>query len=68
LGTPNEKIWKEMKYLKNYIPFEEFQSTPFKVFFSTGSEDEIDLISKLLVIDPNKRITCDEVIKLSLIN
>jgi cyclin-dependent kinase 7 len=59
MGTPNEKVWPEMKSLKDYIPFEEFQSTPFKdVFKSNG--DEVDLASKFLVFDPFSRISCEK--------
>ncbi|KAG2375139.1 hypothetical protein C9374_010143 [Naegleria lovaniensis] len=63
LGTPSEEEWPGVKLLPNYIEFEPFPKTDFSALFTAASRDAIDLISKLLVFDPNKRITAQQALK-----
>lgn len=50
-----------MKSLPNYIQFEDFPATPFNQLFTAAGSDAIDLISKMLTFDPNKRISASDV-------
>jgi len=60
LGTPTDEEWPGMKLLPNYIEFEPFQKTEFSALFTAASRDALDLISKMLVFDPSKRISAQQ--------
>eukprot|EP01138_Halocafeteria_seosinensis_P010483 gb/GECG01010703.1/.p1 GENE.gb/GECG01010703.1/~~gb/GECG01010703.1/.p1 ORF type:complete len:327 (+),score=31.53 gb/GECG01010703.1/:1-981(+) len=59
LGTPNERIWKGVSSLPNYM--EHFPCWPQKPLIKLVPElDEVgrDLLVKLLTYDPMRRISC----------
>ena len=60
LGTPTEDQWPGMRSLPMFVEFEEFAGTPFKTLFTAVSDEAIDLLSKMLVYDPAKRISAAE--------
>lgn len=60
IGTPTEKQWPLMKDLPFYMEFTECQGTPFKNVLTAASHEAIDLLEKLLVYDPTKRLSVDE--------
>lgn len=62
LGTPTERQWPNMKDLPFYIEFTECQGTPFKNVLTAASAEAIDLLEKLLVYDPTKRLSVQEVL------
>jgi len=59
-GTPNEETWPELLEMPNYIPFEPIEKIPFKKILPHASEETIDLLERLLEINPNRRIKTEE--------
>lgn len=57
LGTPTDKEWPNMTKLPNYVKYPIYQATPMKNLFTGASEDAINLLEKMLIYDPVKRIT-----------
>ncbi|KAL1461133.1 hypothetical protein WDU94_013063 [Cyamophila willieti] len=65
LGTPTEDSWPGLKDLPDYnkITFAPSDPVPFSTMLPNASQDTIDLISKLLLYDGQKRIPANEVSK-----
>lgn len=57
LGTPNEKDWKEMTTLPNFVKLPKYARVPLKTIFTGASNDAIELLERMLVYDPEKRIS-----------
>ena len=65
-GTPNEKNWPHVTELKNYdslIPKEEKTSKINKTTFPNYDDVTLDIIKKMLTLNPEERITLDEILK-----
>ena len=65
-GNPNEENWKGVTGYKNYkliIPQENYQCKINKKTFPNFDEVTLDIIKKLLTLNPKKRITLDEILK-----
>ncbi|RUP02435.1 kinase-like domain-containing protein [Jimgerdemannia flammicorona] len=60
LGTPTEQEWQHMSDLPEYVPFEPRPKVPLRHYFTAASADTLDLLAKMLVFDPNKRITAHD--------
>jgi len=59
-GTPNEETWPELLEMPNYIPFEPVEKIHFRKILPHASEETIDLLERLLEINPNRRIKTEE--------
>ena len=57
LGTPDNSTWPGIGQFKGFCITPKWQPVSFKELFPILSEDGIDFISKVLVVDPNKRMT-----------
>ncbi|KAL0210992.1 hypothetical protein P9112_009290 [Eukaryota sp. TZLM1-RC] len=60
LGTPTEQSWPGVTSLPSYITHKSMPTTPWeRVIPSVYGDDAIDLIRKMLVLDPRKRISVE---------
>ena len=59
-GTPDKGGWPDATKLQNYIEFTSCSPRKLRDVFTTMSDSGIDLLDKLLTLDPNKRPTCAE--------
>lgn len=58
LGVPSESEWPLMKNLPGYFEVKKIPTQPIDSLFTAATADAKDLLHKLLIYDPNKRITC----------
>lgn len=61
MGTPNVKTYPDIVNLPEWNPdnFEVYPTQDLKKFVPTLEQDGLDLLKKMLVVDPAERITCD---------
>lgn len=58
LGTPTEQDWPGMTQLPDYVQFPKQPApTSLGTLFTAAPEDALDLLSKMLLFDPSKRIS-----------
>lgn len=57
LGTVHEKNWPNVTTLPLYHEYEYRAPTPLQEIFPSASSEAIDLLSKMLEYNPNKRIS-----------
>ena len=60
LGTPNESVWPGVSKLKDWHEFPQWKPQNLKSFFPTLDESGLDLLQKMLVYDPKKRISAKD--------
>ena len=60
LGVPNENNWPDAKQLERYMIFKGGPPITIQKKFSKFSPECRDLLEKMLVLNPNKRITATE--------
>lgn len=60
LGTPTEEHWPDLNFLPDYVTFTFVPKTQLKHLFTAASQDALDLLEKMLTMNPLKRITAAE--------
>lgn len=64
LGTPDEATWPGVTSLPDYSPaFPQWSARPLKAVVPSLDETGLDLLSRMLVLDPTKRITAREALE-----
>jgi len=63
LGTPKDDDWPDMVSLPQYTKFTACQGIPMKQKFSAATDDALDLLEKMLLFDPQRRLTAAEVLQ-----
>ncbi|TRY63785.1 hypothetical protein TCAL_05782 [Tigriopus californicus] len=64
MGTPTEETWPGHTQLPDYVKFKAYPGTPLPDIFTAAGPDLIQLLELLFAMDPNKRCTCTEALKL----
>lgn len=60
LGTPNDTNWPNAKQLQRYKLFTGGSAFTIKKKFGNFGDDVVDLLEKMLMLDPNKRISAKD--------
>jgi cyclin-dependent kinase 7 len=62
-GTPTDDDWPERKYLSAYIPFSPCPVADHSKLFTASSTAALELLDKMLTLNPLKRPTATEVLE-----
>ena len=64
IGCPNEENWPGVSQLPNYLPFNGGEFKLEEILANEGlSKEGIDMITKMLSLDPKKRPSCEDMLK-----
>jgi serine/threonine protein kinase len=64
LGTPNDDVWPTVTKLPDYqFTFPQWKPKDFKDVFPDLEQEGLDLLQKLLVLDPTQRISVREALE-----
>ncbi|ELQ74835.1 Cdk activating kinase (CAK)/RNA polymerase II, partial [Trachipleistophora hominis] len=63
LGTPTEHDWPGMCTLSNFVKLPSYPRVPPKTIFTGATDDAIELLEKMLVFEPQKRISSYNALK-----
>lgn len=63
-GTPNEDTWPGVKLLPDYIQFKYYPPIPLREIFTAAGDDLIELADKMFCMNPLKRCTPTEALKM----
>ena len=64
IGCPSEENWPGVSQLPNYLPFTGGEFKLGKMLEEGGlSKEGIDIVTKMLMLDPKKRPSCEEMLK-----
>ena len=62
-GTPKEESWPGVTVLPDYVSFKEMPGIPFQDIFSAAGDNLLLLLSWCFVLDPSKRCTATQALK-----
>lgn len=65
LGTPTEDTWPGVTSLSEYVTFKTFPGTPLEHIFTAAGDDLLELLGKLLAMDPLKRCTSTQALQMA---
>ncbi|PVZ98880.1 hypothetical protein BB558_005097 [Smittium angustum] len=57
LGTPTEEDWPGMKSLSDYVEMKKYPKAVLSSLFMAADANALDLLGKMLIFDPQKRIS-----------
>ncbi|KAH6569628.1 hypothetical protein BASA50_002198 [Batrachochytrium salamandrivorans] len=60
LGTPTEEDWPGLKSLPDYHEFVIHPKTPLSILFTAASNDTLDLLQRMIIFDPLKRVSAEQ--------
>eukprot|EP00917_Polyrhabdina_sp_WS-2016_P024800 GHVP01053567.1.p1 GENE.GHVP01053567.1~~GHVP01053567.1.p1 ORF type:complete len:297 (+),score=49.91 GHVP01053567.1:352-1242(+) len=62
LGTPSDTNYPDAKYLPGYFEYSFREPTPLKEVMVNASPSAVDILSKMLHLDPNERPDIEEIL------
>lgn len=65
LGTPNDSRWSSARLLSSFVQFKHFPGTALSDIFTAASDDLLQLLSRLLCLDPAERCSSSEALRMS---
>lgn len=63
LGTPTAEQWPGFKDLPGFVEFNVYPRPDQKLLFTAASDQELDLLSSMLALDPLKRLTTTQALR-----
>lgn len=63
-GTPTEENWPGVTSLSDFIQFKYYPPIPLHEIFTAGSDDLLQLASKMMDLCPLHRCTCSEALQM----
>lgn len=63
LGTPTKATWPKMESLPDFVQFKPCPGTPLKDIFIAASDDLLEILEKMLTMDPCRRINASEALQ-----
>lgn len=63
LGSPTEEVWPGVQHLRHFMRFEPREPTDPRQLFRAVPDDALDLLGKMLVWDPSRRISAADALK-----
>ncbi|KAF8787237.1 Cyclin-dependent kinase 7 like protein [Argiope bruennichi] len=65
LGSPSEEDWPHVTALPHYVEFKPSPPIPFRDIFTAAGDDLLEVLSRMLALNPLKRCTCKEALKMA---
>ncbi|RWS14620.1 hypothetical protein B4U79_09733, partial [Dinothrombium tinctorium] len=65
LGTPDERKWPGVTKLPDYVTFKYQPGTPLKDIFTAATDDLLELLNKMLQLNPLNRCTCSQALQMA---
>mmetsp|Transcript_15495 Transcript_15495/g.18386 ORF Transcript_15495/g.18386 Transcript_15495/m.18386 type:complete len:98 (-) Transcript_15495:1654-1947(-) len=63
MGTPTEADWEGVESLSKFVRFTPCKRRPIRERFRAADENTLDLLGKMLTLDPNKRPKANEALE-----
>lgn len=63
LGTPKDDNWAGMKHLPGFVPFQKTEAPPLRTLFPGADNNALDLLSKMVCLNPRRRINANEALQ-----
>ncbi|XP_065175215.1 cyclin-dependent kinase 7-like isoform X1 [Sycon ciliatum] len=64
LGTPTDESWPGLSALPDYVPFKAQVPIPLAQIFTAADAEALSMLSSMLCLNPVKRCTCSEALKM----
>ncbi|XP_054719647.1 cyclin-dependent kinase 7-like [Uloborus diversus] len=65
LGSPSEEDWPHVSTLPHFVQFKPMPAIPFRDIFTAAGDDLIRVLERMLALNPLKRCTCKEALKMA---
>ncbi|CAF4781040.1 unnamed protein product, partial [Rotaria sp. Silwood2] len=62
-GTPTDSNWPDVKTFSDYIEFKQTEPKPLRTIFTTSKQDELDVLERIMQLDPKRRPNASELNK-----